>query len=301
MRASRSLLLGLCWLVLGACSHISRQETRQAEDYAEQARSSAIACPADCAIASPLLDLGDAAFAVSTAEQPRHKVVLLDRGQDSLLARVHLIRAARRSIDLQIFHFARDDSGKVVLDELLAAVGRGVKVRVLMDQLNGLADPELQAKLTSYHHNFELRVYNPIFLQAEVSPFEFAGGVLFRFRDLNRRMHNKMMVVDDRVAVIGGRNIQDEYFDWHETYNYRDRDLLVAGPECLAMKANFEVFWSDKRALPPSELADVARVLLQHKGPPDGPLPPRSARVVAMAAAAAQIARVFARLSPCLL
>jgi phosphatidylserine/phosphatidylglycerophosphate/cardiolipin synthase-like enzyme len=298
MKTGRCLLLSLCWLVLGACSHISRQETRQAEDYAEQARSSAIPCPTDCAIESPLLALGDAAFAASTATQPRHKVVMLDQGQDSLLARVHLIRAARRSIDLQMFHFARDDSGQVVLDELLAAVARGVKVRVLMDQLNGLSDPQLQAKLTSYHRNFEMRVYNPIFLQAEVSPFEFAGGVLFRFRDLNRRMHNKMMVVDDRVAVIGGRNIQDEYFDWHETYNYRDRDLLVAGPECLAMKANFEVFWTDKRALPPSELADVARVLLQNKGPPDGPRPSRSARVKHMAVAAANSADVFARLLP---
>ena len=97
-------------------------------------------------------------------------------------------------------------------------------------QLNGLADPELQARLAGFHRNFELRLYNPIFRQAKVSPLEFAGGIVFRFRDLNRRMHNKLMLVDDRIGIIGGRNIQDEYFDWKDDYNYRDRDLLVAGP-----------------------------------------------------------------------
>jgi len=297
MNAGHRLILGLSWLLLGACAHISKQETLQAATYAEQARSRAVVCAADCAIASPLLDLGAAAYAASTADQPRHSLVLLDHGQDSLLARVHLIRSARRSIDLQTFHFARDDAGRVVLDELRAAAERGVKVRLLMDQLNGLADPELQAKLAAFHVNFELRQYNPIFAQSDVNMLEFAGGVLFRFRDLNRRMHNKVMIVDDQVAVIGGRNIQDEYFDWHASYNYRDRDLLVAGPECAAMKANFDAFWSDRRSLAPAQLADVARVLLRNHGPPDGPPPPRSARVAAMSAMAADGARVFARLS----
>jgi putative cardiolipin synthase len=291
-------ILGLSWLLLGACAHVSRQETARAEQYAEQAQSSAITCAAECMVDSPLLALGDAAYAASTEGNPRHNVILLDKGQDSLLARVHLIRAARRTIDLQIFHFERDDSGRVVLDELRAAAERGVKVRLMMDQLNGLADPELQAKLAGFHTNFEFRLYNPIFLQAEVGPLEFAGGVMFRFRDLNRRMHNKMMVVDDRVAVIGGRNIQDEYFDWHESYNYRDRDLLVAGPATQAMEENFNTYWSDHRSLPPWELADVSRVLLRDHGPPKTPPTPRSARVEKMAAAAADGAGVFARLSP---
>ena len=298
MKANLRLIFALSLLMLGACAHVSRQEKRQAEDYAEQARSSAVACALDCAIASPLRDLGDAAYAASTPDHPRHSVILLDHGQDSLLARVHLIRSARRTIDLQTFHFERDDAGRVVLDELRTAAERGVKVRLLMDQLNGLADPDLQAKLAAFHRNFELRLYNPVFEQAQVNPLEFIGGVVFRFRDLNRRMHNKLMLVDDRVAVIGGRNIQDEYFDWNDQYNYRDRDLLIAGPATAAMKRNFDAFWTDDRALPAAELADVARVLLQNHGPPDGPPPPRSARVEVMAAAAGNGAEVFARLSP---
>lgn len=296
IRSLRPLLAGAL-LLLGACAHVSRHERAEATQYAEAARSDEIVC-ADCAVASPLLALGDAAYAASTAEAPRHRVVMLDAGQDSLLARVHLIRAAKRSIDLQTFHFERDDAGRVVLDALRDAARRGVKVRLLMDQLNGLADPELQARLAGFHHDFELRLYNPIFEQAQVNPLEFAGGVFFRFRDLNRRMHNKLMLVDDKVAVIGGRNIQDEYFDWKDDYNYRDRDLLVAGPATASMKANFEAFWTDPRALPPEKLNDVARVLLANQGPPATTAEPATARVVALAALAGDGAAVFARLQP---
>ena len=223
--------------------------------------------------------------------------MLLDHGQDSLLARVHLIRSARRTIDLQTFHFEGDDSGRVVLDELRAAAQRGVKVRLLMDQLNSLADPQLQAGLASFHVNFELRLYNPVFSQAQISPFEYLGAIFFSFKDLNQRMHNKVMLVDERVAIIGGRNIQDEYFDWNDQYNYRDRDLLVAGPATLGMKRNFDAFWNDHRALPPVELDDVAQVLLKNRGPPESTQPPRSARVEAMDAAAGDGAAVFAQLS----
>lgn len=297
MNLPRCLLLSLCWLLLGACAHVSRQETAQAEEYAARARSTAVVC-ADCAIASPLRDLGDAAIAASTPAAPRHSVVMLDAGQDSLLARVHLVRSARRSIDLQIFHFARDDAGRVMLDALRDAAERGVKVRIMMDQLNGLADPELQAQLASFHVNFELRQYNPIFSQSDVNSLEFAAGVIFRLRDLNRRMHDKLMIVDDSISIIGGRNIQDEYFDWHEHYNYRDRDLLVAGPVNATMKRSFEAFWSDRRSLPPSALADVAPILLRNQGPPDTPRPPPSARVKAMAEAAGDGAAVYARLAP---
>ncbi|MBC7657533.1 MAG: phospholipase D family protein [Frankiaceae bacterium] len=285
-------------LLLGACSHVSRNERLQAGDYAESARSTEVGCTTDCAVASPLLNLGDAAFAESTPTAPRHKVVLLDGGQDALLARVHLIRAARRSIDLQTFHFEKDDAGRVVLDELRAAALRGVKVRLLMDQLNGLADPELQARLAGFHRNFELRLYNPVFDQAKMNPLEFAGAVVFRFRSLNQRMHNKMMLVDDRVAVIGGRNVQDEYFDWNDQYNYRDRDLMIAGPVTLSMKRNFDAFWNDRRALPPSQLGDVARVLIQNKGPPESSAKPRSARVERMIADAGDGGAVYGRLSP---
>ncbi|KFN44224.1 phospholipase D-like domain-containing protein [Arenimonas oryziterrae] len=294
----RTLLLLAC-LPLGACAHLSQEQRLQAVDYAERAQSSTVECPSEgCALASPLHDLGAAAYARATPEEPQHSVLLLDYGQDSLLARVHLIRSAQHTIDLQTFHFERDDSGMLVLDELMAAARRGVHVRLLLDQLGGLTDPQLQAELAGFHRNFELRVYNPVFDQARVAPMEFLAGIVLHFRDLNQRMHNKLMVVDGQLAVIGGRNIQDEYFDWNDKYDYRDRDLLIAGPATQAMTENFEAFWTDHRAQPAAMLGDVARVLLANKGPPGRPELERSARVLAMEAAAQDAAGVYERLAP---
>jgi phosphatidylserine/phosphatidylglycerophosphate/cardiolipin synthase-like enzyme len=298
-RAARVLLALAMLLLLGACASRPMRIDAQAADYAEAARSSQTGCfETPCQVDSPLLALGDAAYAESKPGAPRHRVVLLDAGQDSLLARVHLIRAARRTVDLQTFHFEPDEAGRVVLDELLAAARRGVKVRLMMDQLNGLARPDMQARLASFHKNFEFRIYNPVWSQADISSLEFAAGVVFHLRDINRRMHNKMMIVDDRVAIIGGRNIQDEYFDWHPDYNYRDRDLLVAGPVTVAMKANFEGFWSDPRSMPPTALDDVVEVLKANKGPPPDDTPPASGRVQDMAARARDGAAVMAKLQP---
>jgi phosphatidylserine/phosphatidylglycerophosphate/cardiolipin synthase-like enzyme len=286
-------------LQLAACAHLSVEQKKLAGDYAAQARSSVIDCAGnDCEIASPLRDLGDAAYAASSPGQPKHSLILLDRGQDSLLARVHLIRSARHSVDLQTFHFERDDAGRVVLDALMAAARRGVKVRLLMDQLSGLADPALQAKLAGFHDNFQLRVYNPTFGHARTRPLQWLGGIVFEFRDFNKRMHNKLMLVDGRVAIIGGRNVQNEYFDWNDRYDYRDRDLLVAGPVTEAMQDNFTAFWSDRRTIAAEQLKDVASVLIRNRGPPPGADPPASPRVRAMAAAADNGADVVARLSP---
>ncbi|MFT3807957.1 phospholipase D-like domain-containing protein [Arenimonas sp.] len=296
------LALALFALALGACAHLSPQQRLQASEYAERAQATDIECPdSGCELASPLHDLGPQAVAASTEAAPRHAVVLLDRGQDALLARVHLIRSARRSIDLQTFHFDRDDSGTLVLDELMAAAKRGVRVRLLLDQLGGLTDPELQAELAGFHRNFELRVYNPVFDQARVAPLEFFAGIVLKFRDINQRMHNKLMVVDGHSAIIGGRNIQDDYYDWNDKYNYRDRELLIAGPVAAAMVSNFEAFWTDPRSQPASRLGDVAEVLLANQGPPGRPELERSERVLAMEAAAGDASAVFARLSPSLL
>lgn len=302
MNRARRLGIALFALALGACAHLSPQQRMQASEFAERAQSTAVECPiGGCDLASPLRDLGAQAVGASTEAAPRHAVVLLDRGQDALLARVHLIRSARTSIDLQTFHFDRDDSGTLVLDELMAAAKRGVHVRLLLDQLGGLTDPKLQAELAGFHRQFELRVYNPVFDQAKVAPLEFIAGIVLKFRDINQRMHNKLMVVDGQVAIIGGRNIQDDYYDWNDKYNYRDRELLIAGPVARNMVGNFEAFWSDRRSQPAAHLADVAGVLLANQGPPGRPELERSERVLAMEDAAGDSAAVFQRLSPNLL
>jgi phosphatidylserine/phosphatidylglycerophosphate/cardiolipin synthase-like enzyme len=292
----RALLAGVC-LALSACANLSSVQRARAGDIAERARDTRVTCAQDCRIYSPLLALGDAANAASTATQPRHSLMLLDSGQDALLARLHLIRAARRSIDLQTFHFEHDDVGQLVLEALQDAARRGVHVRLLMDPLSGLDDPALQAGLAGFHRNFEIRLYNPLFRLSRVAPLQLAGAILFRFRDLNQRMHSKMMVIDGQVGLVGGRNIEDDYFDWDSQYDYRDRDLLVAGPATRAMTANFDAFWNHPRAVPPSQLDDVASVLLDRNGVPPPRQEPLSERAKAMSALASDGAAVFARLS----
>lgn len=301
------LLLPLLLLALAGCTTLPKPQMRAAAGYAEAGRAAATSCegsaePACQVIDSPLLALGEQALAASTPEAPRHFATLLDRGQDALIARVHLIRAARRSIDLQSFIYDTDDTGALVLEELLAAARRGVKVRVLLDQLYGLPDPNLQAALAGAHPNFELRLYNPTFNEARTQSLQYAAGILCCFRKFNRRMHTKLLLVDGTVGVTGGRNIQDRYFDWGEGYNYRDRDLLVAGPVAQAMQANFEAFWTFERSRPAHTLKDVARRLVRAGGVPAhrlfDPARERPPRVLAMAAIAADGAAVHERLAP---
>ena len=269
---SLKALAALCFLLsLSACSHLSKEKRIQADAFAQQHRDSSLSCQQEdaCAIKSPIYDLANQANQESTSTVPKHAVILLDRGQDSLIARLHLIHSAKKSIELQTFIFDQDDSGQLTLQALMDAAKRGVKVRLLLDQQYGLADPNLQAYLASYHTNFELRLYNPLFDDARTQKLEFVAGIFFTFRKLNQRMHSKLLLVADKIAVIGGRNVEDRYFDWSSVYNYRDRDLLIAGPVAKEMRANFEAFWAYRKSLPPTQLKDVAHRLIAHAGPPD--------------------------------
>lgn len=256
--------------VISACSHLPKEKRMQAEAFAEQHRDKTTSCQQEdaCALKSPLYDLADQARAESSIVHPKHAVILLDRGQDSLIARLHLIHSAKKSIELQTFIFDQDDSGQLTLQALLDAAKRGVKVRVLLDQQYGLADPNLQAYLASYHDNFELRLYNPLFGEARTQKLEFAAGIFLTFKKLNQRMHSKLLLVDDKIAIIGGRNIEDRYFDWSDIYNYRDRDLMIAGPVATEMESNFEAFWDYRKSVPAQNLKDVAQRLISLEGPP---------------------------------
>ena len=263
-------LLALATLLLGSgCASLSTVERERAAGVAVQARSSVIDCDqADrCAQDSPLRALGGRAFAESTPGQPRHYATIIDEGEVALVARLNLIRSASRSIDLQTYIFDKDDSARLILDELQAAARRGVKVRVLIDQLSAISDLQILGALASSHQNFELRVYNPTFGKARLNYFDYAASVLCCFRRFNQRMHNKLLVVDDVLGVVGGRNYQDDYYDWDSEYNFRDRDVLVAGPEVREMAANFDAFWHAPRSVPAERLNDVGRTLLEQGAP----------------------------------
>ncbi len=211
---------------------------------------------------SPYRALAADALALSTPAQAVHYVNLLERGEDSLLLRVHLIRSAQHSIDVQTFIISEDDTGYLILDELVKAARRGVQVRVIADQLFSLEDTHLLAALARAHENFELRVYNPTFHKARTPPLEFAAGILCCFWRFNQRMHDKLLLIDDAIGIVGGRNYENRCYDWDGEFDYRDRDVLVAGPVGAMMRASFDAFWNDAHTAALSRLRDVATDIL---------------------------------------
>lgn len=265
--------LALLLSLLGSgCASLSQAEHARAVGIAQAARSQVVDCAQlnACAEPSALRALADTAVAESTPAAPRHYALLLDRGEDALLARLNLIRAARSTVDVQTYIFDTDDSSRMVLDALLAAARRGVQVRVLIDQLSAISNLDMLAALSGAHRNFQLRIYNPTFNQAVPGYLDYAASVLCCFRRFNQRMHTKLLLVDDAVGITGGRNYQDDYYDWDAEYNFRDRDVLIAGPEGADMARSFDQFWRAPRSIPAERLNDVGKTLLS-KGVPAMP------------------------------
>ncbi|MGY0799811.1 phospholipase D family protein [Lysobacter sp. A286] len=256
-------------LALGACASLTPQQATRASAVAQAARSTQSSCDAidACAQPSPLRALAGKAFSESTAEQPRHYALLLDSGTNAMLARINLIRSATTAIDLQTYIYDADDAGRLVLDELLIAARRGVRVRLLMDQLAALQNAETLAALAGVHQNFEVKLYNPVLHRARISYPQYLLAAACCWRQLNQRMHTKLLLVDGAIGITGGRNYQDAYYDWDDQYNFRDRDVLVAGPVARAMAVDFGRFWDDSRSVPPARLVDVGRVLLERGVP----------------------------------
>jgi cardiolipin synthase C len=288
-RGLRLLVLLLASLLLAACVP-TRQQIRQAEREVAASQPAALDCEREdrCAVASPLRERAVAAMAASTAAQPRHQLLLLEAGQDALLAQIHLIRAAQRSIDVQSFIFAEDDAGYFVLEELLAAARRGVRVRVLVDQLFSVDDVRLLARLAHAHVNFRMRMYNPTFGEAHTDKLQFVAGIVCCFRRFNHRMHNKLLLVDGLLGVTGGRNYQNRYFDWDASFNYRDRDVLVAGPAAADMQASFDRFWRHRLSVPIAALRDVRRARARRDPGAEVLQPPELARADRMLDLSAQ-------------
>jgi phosphatidylserine/phosphatidylglycerophosphate/cardiolipin synthase-like enzyme len=259
---------------LSGCS-LSQKRVAEVDARVEADREVALSCPQTaedrCAIPSPLLEFGQAAHG-----EARHYVTLVEYGEDALELRLHLIRAAQQYIDFQNFILRRDDSGELILSELLAAARRGVRVRLLLDQMFSFSDAEYLVALTMAHRNFEIRFYNPSFYKAKMAKHDWVSAVTCCFRRFNQRMHNKLIVVDDVVGLVGGRNIADRYFDLDTNYVFKDRDVLVYGPAVPEMRDSFDLFWKNVKTIPVQHLRDVAGELLDDP-PPGTPAytPPR--------------------------
>lgn len=173
---------------------------------------------------------------------------VLERGDEALIARAWLADHARESIDVQYFIWSTDNIGILAAEALLRAAERGVRVRVIVDDLM-IDAPDRSLLALAAHPRIDIRIYNPK-VSAGVSWLERLRNVVTDFHAVNQRMHDKTFIVDGRYAITGGRNMAVEYFDYHHRFNFRDRDALLGGPVAGAMRASFDAFWNSPLSEP---------------------------------------------------
>jgi len=174
--------------------------------------------------------------------------LLLDRGRDALSWRTIIADEAEKSIDAQYFLWKDDEAGKVFMQRLMAAADRGVRVRVLIDDSMTESDPRYLARFGAYP-NIEVRLYKPFGPKHTSVVLRWIDYVA-DLKVLNRRMHNKMFIVDGSVAIIGGRNIANEYFEYAGPFVFRSRDLLALGPVLDHAGTAFDLYWNSDWAVP---------------------------------------------------
>ena len=168
----------------------------------------------------------------------------LSKGTDAFGARLALMGRAERSIDAQYFLMKPDYAGLVFTDKLMEAADRGVRVRLLLDDVFTTVDDSYFSFMND-HPNIEVRIFNPIsrkglYLLNYVGHFSLA----------NRRMHNKSFIVDSQAAIVGGRNIAVEYFQLETTGEFIDFDMLAAGPIVRDISNSFDTYWNNELAVP---------------------------------------------------
>ena len=220
----------------------------------------ATGAPSHALAVQPDQTLLDQELAPLLARRPGESgVIMLVDGRDAFAARAIATRRAGRSIDLMYYIWQDDLAGHLLLSELRQAAERGVRVRMLLDDINVKGkDGALLAMVG--HPNIEVRVYNP---------FRNRDGIgrllemVQRSWSINHRMHNKAWIADGRVAVVGGRNVGVEYFDAAEDTNFRDLDVALFGPAVEEASAIFDTFWNSDQVVPISALNRKSRRTLE--------------------------------------
>ena len=179
---------------------------------------------------------------------------LLSVGVDGFLARAQMINAAELTLDVEYFIFRQDETGQLLTDALLRAADRGVRVRVLVDDGDTL-EGDGQIAALSAHPKIDIRIFNPFAYRGHsdlVRAVEFA----FNASRLDYRMHNKLLVVDNAIALVGGRNIGDQYFQVDPDSQFGDDDVFAAGPIVKDLSRTFDEFWNSGLAIPVAGLGD---------------------------------------------
>lgn len=192
------------------------------------------------------------AWQLDEIQTAQSAVRLLADPHDALVARAVLIAQAEHSLDSAYYIWKDDLSGRLLLTMLQQAARRGVRVRLLLDDNNTRNMDDLLAALDA-EPNLEIRLFNP-FLYRTARPL----GYLYDFPRLNRRMHNKILLADSSVAVLGGRNIGDEYFRTGSEAAFADLDILAAGRVSSDIARDFDLYWNSASSYPLSDIVTQA-------------------------------------------
>ncbi|MEP3298763.1 MAG: phospholipase D family protein, partial [Pseudoruegeria sp.] len=174
----------------------------------------------------------------------RDSTIPLPDGNDALGARLRLIETAQHTLDLQYFLIKPDEAGALISVALLEAASRNVRVRLLLDDAFTTAKDGQLAVLDS-HPNIEVRIFNPL-SRNSWAPWNY----VIDFKRVNRRMHNKALIADNAFAIIGGRNLADEYYQLDTSSEFADFDMGVIGPSVPKISESFDVFWNDVWSVP---------------------------------------------------
>ncbi|KAF0862181.1 phospholipase D family protein [Pseudomonas sp. LD120] len=210
---------------------------------------------------SQALVASDSSFARSiraqaTPYQGRSGFRLLPNSAEAFMARAELIRNAQSSLDLQYYIVHDGISTRMLVHELLKAADRGVRVRVLLDDTTSDGLDQIIAILAT-HPRIQIRLFNPLHLGRRTG-LTRAMGRLFNLSQQHRRMHNKLWLADNSVAIVGGRNLGDEYFDAEPNLNFTDIDLFCVGPVAEQLGHSFDQYWNSALSRPVGEFISDA-------------------------------------------
>ena len=223
-------------LSLSACLLLVSCATTIPTDY-ERPVSTSLADPAET-------ELGRF-FEPEIAAHPGDSgVLLVPTGEWGFRARAGLSNQAEKTIDVQYYIWEDDASGRVLAERILRAADRGVRVRMLLDHIT-VGNRDFSLARMDRHPNVEIRLFNP-FMNRGFRVLE----LLFSLERLKYRMHNKAFIVDNAIAIVGGRNIGDNYFGIDTAENFRDLDLAVVGPVVQDVSSSFDKYWNSEVAVP---------------------------------------------------
>lgn len=174
----------------------------------------------------------------------------MQTGEWGFRARAGLTNQAEKTIDAQYYIWEEDDTGFILAERILRAAERGVRVRLLLDHIT-TSKADFRLARMDQHPNIEIRLFNP-FATRRFRSLE----LLFGLRRLNHRMHNKAFIVDNAIAIVGGRNIGDKYFGIGTAQNFRDLDLALVGPVVQEVSASFDIYWNSEYSIPVSVIIE---------------------------------------------